>query len=133
MQSQVVESIISFTSSLPGRDKKVLDEKNEQLRTVLDEKIKELNELQAFPEDQGLKAVAMEFFLHYKSLADNEYKTMMEFYLKPKLTDEEIEKAKALAQDMTKKEEELDTKFMLVQQAFAKKYNVPLVENTLSK
>lgn len=128
-QGEIIQSMLSMVNEIaPGNNEKV-EAKRQELVKVIDKNIASLTALEAMPDDQGLKAAALELFNFYKSIAENEYKSMIEIVGKENPTAEDSQKILTLQEGINKREAELDEKMAKVQEAFAQKYGFQMIEN----
>lgn len=127
-QSKIAESILHFSTN-----------PNEfalsQIKNQAEAGLNILNDMKPFEGNKEFLNAAKKIFKFYISIADNEYKKMLDLishadeYTESALT----QKAQELTESLSKKEKPLDAKFQTAQVAFAKKYGFKLTKNEVQE
>lgn len=93
-----------------------------------------IEKMEPFDGDSQLKNAALDLFKFYKQTYSVEYKKLIEILNKgEEITQEDITEITDISTDIEKKEVDLEDKFEVAQNAFAKKYNIQIQENSLQK
>jgi hypothetical protein len=103
------------------------------VRKQIDESIEVLHKMKPYKGDEALLPSAKALFEFYRSIADNEYKSLLRLFMdKDKYTEDQLTlKVTEYLNAISQKEKPLDENFNAAQKAFAKKYGFVLMKNEM--
>ena len=133
LQTRVVKGMIDFSKSFDAGDKSVMEKKHAELLSTIQGVIKEAQTIEGFDGNTEFRDAAVEMFNFYDSIAKKEYKEIMGILTKetPEATD--LPRINEIVTSISQREEQLDSKFQGIQQAFARKHNIMLMDNKMQK
>jgi len=133
LQSKIVKGMLDFSSTFDSKDTALMEKKYGELLAVIDTSIKETRAMEPFDGTSEFRDAAINLFTFYQDITKKEYKEIVEIFKKSQIQQADVDRIDKLNQDISKREKVLDDQFMVVQEGFAKKYGIPLVDNELQK
>ena len=129
-QRYVVEKMDDFISSLSKYEKKDMNSAYQNLLTTIDKSIDTVKRLKGFDGSTEFRDTTLALLELYKNVTENEFRTILNILSKPDSVYTNTD-AKAVSQTLLQarnKISEANKKFQKYQEAFAKKYNLSLVQ-----
>jgi hypothetical protein len=133
LQSRIVKSMIDFSKSFDTDDKNAMEKKHAQLLSTIQSAIKEAQTIEGFDGNTQFRDAAVEMFKFYDSIAKKEYKEIMDILKKETPEETDLTRINEIVTSISQREEQLDRKFQVIQQAFARKHNIMLMDNKMQK
>jgi len=133
MQTRVVRGMIDFSKSFDAGDKSVMEKKYKELLSTIQGVIKEAQSIEGFDGNTQFRDAAVEMFSFYDSIAKKEYKEIMDILTKETPDETDLPRINEIVTSISQREEQLDRKFQGIQQAFARKHNIMLMDNKMQK
>lgn len=133
MQSRIVQSMIDFSKSFDTGDRSAMEKKHAQLLSTIQSAIKEAQAIEGFDGNTQFRDAAVEMFNFYDSIAKKEYKEIMDILKKDTPEEADLTRINEIVTSISQREEQLDKKFQGIQQAFARKHNIMLMDNKMQK
>jgi hypothetical protein len=137
LQSEVVKKMLDFSETFNSRDVSLMEQKYGILVSTIDEKLKEVSQIEPFEGDSNFKDTAVSLFQFYRDVAKKDYRELLDIFKKGvergEFTQQELDKMDAISNAIGEREKILDDKFQQAQKNFAEKYKISLVDNELQK
>jgi hypothetical protein len=133
LQTRIVQSMIDFSKSFDTSDKAQMDKHHAQLLSTIDGVIKEASSIEPFGDNTQFRDAAIEMFHFYDSIAKKEYLEIVNILKKETPEETDLARINEIVNSISQREEQLDRKFQGIQQAFARKHNIKLMDNKLQK
>ncbi|MFH1434855.1 MAG: hypothetical protein ABIJ56_03970, partial [Pseudomonadota bacterium] len=109
-----------------------MDTKHAALISSIDAALADAKALKPFDGSTDFKDTTIALFEFYKDISAKEYKEIIDILKKgDEITEADAKRIDEINADISKREAELDDKFQVVQEAFAKKFGIPLIDNEL--
>jgi hypothetical protein len=122
-QNQVIQKMVSLTNSYDEGTPAEVKMNFNNLVKQAEQCSANIDQLSDFDGDSTLKREARNLFGFYNRIFHNEYKKMVDIFLKgPNASDSDIVELNTIVQDVRKKEDSLNQKLGNVQVAFARKF-----------
>lgn len=131
LQMQVVGAMQDFSMTFDSNDVSLMQQKHKELLTSIDGALKEISDIEAFDGSTEFKDAAVKLFEFYQDISKKDYVEIIDIFKKKEITQDDVENINKLDEDIGKREKVLDDEFAKVQEAFAIKYGITLIENEL--
>jgi predicted amino acid-binding ACT domain protein len=133
IQSTVIEAMLAMAASFQTTQAASMQRELGKLQRVTDKALVDVAKITPLEGDEGLLKSGTALFKFYKRLAHGEFVTFVKILSKPAPTTEDIAQIERITANIDSEETKLDADFSAAQSRFAKKHNMPLVENKLQK
>jgi hypothetical protein len=133
LQTKIVQGMIDFSKSFENADGAQMEKKHAELVATIEGVTKEAMTIGSFEDSTEFRDAAIEMFGFYDSIAKKEYLEIVNILNKETPGEEDLARINEIVNSISSREEALDKKFQGIQQAFASKHNIKLVDNKLQR
>lgn len=133
LQTRVVKGMIDFSRSFETADRTQMDRKHAELVATIEGVLKEVKAMGPFEDSAEFRDAAVEMFDFYDSIARREYLEILNILKKETPEETDLARIDEIVKSISSREEALDRKFQGIQQAFARKHDIKLVDNKMQK
>ena len=128
LQHKVTPAIVKFFKTFETGTAEDLKKQKTKLLPKFDAAIAKLNAMPDFEGDASLKNACLDWFKLYKSSFETEYNHIIELVANRDRSKEDHAKLDQMTDELVKREEAVDAQFEKVQEEFAKKHKLELIE-----